>query len=624
MSDPSSCTWFHGRITRDLAEKSLANTSMVDGTYLLRESTSVIGSYVLSVVKDRKVVHYQIQKQQNGMVGINEGPKFPGPVELVNHHKTHLDGLMSKLTVSCDRPAGKKAIAYNDISYEDLDEATRTALKSEGVDHEDAVRRFKLEIECVVGNILHRKQPWFHGIIPRIEADRRLESLECQEGMFLIRERGSPRGSYVLGICHNQKVNHYLFEPNEKGQLCIKAGRPFDNLMAVVNFYSQKSEGLLCTLKLPCEVSLFEFRPKFESYKNMLLHPEIQKELQKTLRKSEAELKKYRRISQLDKMKQLPPRPPVPRPISVPEDNEPWKFEKIYDSANVIKMEGFTSPFQNRNRDIKLDPNKLELQEEIGHGNFGSVMKGIFTLANNQKISVAVKTLKEEDIPSQRSEILSEADIMAKLDHPNIVRLVGVTHHPNFYIVMELAPQGPLHRYLKKHRQMPILNVLILMLQVDEGMHYLETQHFVHRDLAARNVLVVSENFVKISDFGMSRAMGAGNEYYRAERAGKWPLKWYAPECIYYHKFTSKGDVWSYGITMWEATSYGQKPYQKMNGQAIVESLESGYRLPRPERCPDDIYKLMRKCWEKREEDRPTFSEIGLLLSKYIEAQRIQ
>lgn len=46
-------------------------------------------------------------------------------------------------------------------------------------------------------------------------------------------------------------------------------------------------------------------------------------------------------------------------------------------------------------------------------------------------------------------------------------------------------------------------------------MNYLESQHFVHRDLAARNILVVSENFVKISDFGMSRAMGAGNEYYR-------------------------------------------------------------------------------------------------------------
>ena len=43
---------------------------------------------------------------------------------------------------------------------------------------------------------------------------------------------------------------------------------------------------------------------------------------------------------------------------------------------------------------------------------------------------------------------------------------------------------------------------------------------------------------------------------------GKWPLKWYAPECIYFHKFDSKTDVWSYGIALWEATSYGDKPYK--------------------------------------------------------------
>lgn len=56
----------------------------------------------------------------------------------------------------------------------------------------------------------------------------------------------------------------------------------------------------------------------------------------------------------------------------------------------------------------------------------------------------------------------------------------------------------------------------------------------------------------------------------QAETAGKWPLKWYAPECIYYFKFSSKSDVWSYGITLWECMSYGEKPYQVF---ASVHSL---------------------------------------------------
>ena len=67
--------------------------------------------------------------------------------------------------------------------------------------------------------------------------------------------------------------------------------------MAVVNFYSQKSEGLLCKLQNPCDVALFEFHPKFEKNKNILLHPDIQKQLRRSLSQNESELKAFRRLS---------------------------------------------------------------------------------------------------------------------------------------------------------------------------------------------------------------------------------------------------------------------------------------------------------------------------------------
>lgn len=141
-------------------------------------------------------------------------------------------------------------------------------------------------------------------------------------------------------------------------------------------------------------------------------------------------------------------------------------------------------------------------------------------------------------------------------------------------------------------------------------MNYLESQHFVHRDLAARNILLASRYQAKISDFGLSRALGAGNSYYQASQGGRWPIKWYAPESFNYGQFSHASDVWSFGVTLWEMWSFGQTPYGDMKGADAIELVKQGIRLSKPDACPDCVFAKIQDCWNFEPRDRPTFRHL--------------
>jgi serine/threonine protein kinase len=96
----------------------------------------------------------------------------------------------------------------------------------------------------------------------------------------------------------------------------------------------------------------------------------------------------------------------------------------------------------------------------------------------------------------------------------------------------------------------------------------------VHRDLAARNVLLVSNVQVKISDFGLARKQREESDYYASKGGSNdLPICWYAPECIQTFKFSTKGDVWSYGVTLWEMFTFGDNPNQYLG--PIVRQAQS-------------------------------------------------
>ncbi|KAI5144315.1 Tyrosine-Protein Kinase Fer [Manis pentadactyla] len=354
------------------------------------------------------------------------------------------------------------------------------------------------------------EQDWYHGAIPRIEA----QDLLKQQGDFLVRESHGKPGEYVLSVYSDGQRRHFIIQ-------------------FVDNMYRFEGTG-------------------FSNIPQLIDHHYTTKQV----------------ITKKSGVVLLNP---------IPKDKK-W----------ILNHEDVT------------------LGELLGKGNFGEVYKGIL----KDKTAVAVKTCKE-DLPQElKIKFLQEAKILKQYDHPNIVKLIGVcTQRQPIYIIMELIPGGDFLSFLRKKKDDIKLKQLVkFSLDAASGMSYLESKNCIHRDLAARNCLVGENNILKISDFGMSRQEDGG--VYSSSDLKQTLIKWTAPEALNYGRYSSESDVWSFGILLWETFSLGVCPYPGMTNQQAREQVERGYRMSAPQHCPEDIFKIMMKCWDYKPENRPKFSEL--------------
>ena len=296
-------------------------------------------------------------------------------------------------------------------------------------------------------------------------------------------------------------------------------------------------------------------------------------------------------------------------------DDEPQNLSDIADLTKIPEVK--RSLFENEeNYDYEpyssyiIDPKDLITYDKLGSGNYGTVYRGSYKLKHIQDVPVAIKQLNM-DTEESKKEIIKEAELMKSLNNPHIVKFIGMCFDKNsLSIVLELAKLGPLHKYLRAHKgSMTMAKIVKICYQVAVAMEYLSSKGLVHRDLAARNVLLVSEDMSKVSDFGMSRKMDE-SDCYTATNLKSWPLKWYPPDATYHGKFDEKSDVWSFGVTCWEATSYGGQPYYGVDIHRLLLKLENGYRLEKPDLCPDEFFVMMYKCWLADRNVRPRFKEI--------------
>ncbi|GCB74834.1 hypothetical protein scyTo_0020260, partial [Scyliorhinus torazame] len=139
------------------------------------------------------------------------------------------------------------------------------------------------------------------------------------------------------------------------------------------------------------------------------------------------------------------------------------------------------------------------------------------------------------------------------------------------------------------------------------------------KTMKSKWAMTLNENMnVCVADFGLSKKIYNG-DYYRQGRISKMPVKWIAIESLADRVYTSKSDVWSYGVTMWEIATRGQTPYPGVENSEIYDYLRQGNRLKQPPDCLDALYELMLYCWQLNPRERPTFETICCQLEKILQ-----
>lgn len=211
------------------------------------------------------------------------------------------------------------------------------------------------------------------------------------------------------------------------------------------------------------------------------------------------------------------------------------------------------------------------LEREIGHGGMGTVYLGRRTDAFEQ--TVAIKIMRRSfDITHIRTHFLAERQILARLEHPHIGRLLdgGSTPDGLPYFVMEFLQGEPITTYCRTHVPSRT-DRLRLFLDVCDAVDYAHRQLIVHRDLKPGNVLVTTDGTVKLLDFGIARALNAD-----AANSGALRLShnYASPEERRGEGGTVTSDVYSLGVLLREVLT-GDAPGAAASNTALPADLEA-------------------------------------------------
>jgi len=244
-----------------------------------------------------------------------------------------------------------------------------------------------------------------------------------------------------------------------------------------------------------------------------------------------------------------------------------------------------------------IERTAVQCESEIGKGHFGKTYKGRF-----QNNDAAIKILHNR---SAENAVVDEGGRLASLEHPNVVRYYGFVQDEIIWVVMEYCSKGNLKELLKSDGSSYTPDKLSkFMSGTANGMAHLEGEGVIHRNLRCTSLLVTGNEEIKVSDYGF----GTKEDIQMGIRHA---TKWTAPEAYAQHKYTSKSDVWSFGVVIYEVFSYGKEPYEGMTSDDVFTKVfRDGERLSPPSECTGPWSSVMPQCFHLDANKRPGFGNI--------------
>ena len=266
------------------------------------------------------------------------------------------------------------------------------------------------------------------------------------------------------------------------------------------------------------------------------------------------------------------------------------------DKSRFGSIQDICTPIGARPRPPEIDHHRLSVVDTISQEEDFDVLKGVFrAIPGLPYYVVTMKTLHMSAIPVCRSYLLQEAALLTGLNHPHVVRLIGVVTvaKPNS-LVLEYCEYGELDKFVSNHK-LSRPEQYKMSGDVANGMAYLHSHHIVHRNLSASNVMIDSCKTCKISLTGLSRHMfGRSSGVFQRDYV---PVNWCAPECLTKYLFSEQSDVWAFGVVMYEIFTHGYVPFADMLNKQVRELLVRGAKPPLPYHCPEKLAAILLMCW---------------------------